>query len=388
MERLAQPIRVARVIARMNVGGPAWQVSVLTRGLQEPEFETILLCGTVSDGEADFVALRTPDLTFRLVPGMGRSVRVLGDVRSLIWLVREFRRFRPDIVHTHTAKAGAVGRLAAVLARVPIKVHTYHGHLLRGYFGRGVTRIVIVIEQLLGRMTSGFVAVGSQVRDDLLEVGIGRPDRFSVISPGVSQPASMGSAEARREIGLRSDEKVVLFVGRFTGIKRVDRLIEAFRLVIEATPSAVLLLVGDGELELGLREQASDLGALVRFEGWQSNLAPYYAAADVAVLSSDNEGMPVTLIEASMAGIPCVTTRVGSAAEVVEDGSTGFVVEPTAQSIADALIRLLNDDELRHAMGARAASRAHDLFGQERLLEDHRRLYRRLMGRPEVASAS
>ncbi|MFM8649467.1 MAG: glycosyltransferase, partial [Actinomycetota bacterium] len=316
------------------------------------------------------------------------SVRVLGDLQAFAQLVIMLHRVRPDIVHTHTAKAGVVGRIAAIVARVPIRVHTFHGHLLHGYFSPRVTRLVVLVERVLAQKTTALVAVGAQVRDDLLAAGIGRPDQFTVIPPGVESPASIDRMVARRDLGIHESDRVVLFVGRLTAIKRVDRLIEAFRAVVAKVPSALLVVVGDGELLTEFRMATRDLGDRVRFVGWQADLAPYYAASDVVALTSDNEGMPVSLIEASMAGRACVTTNVGSAREVVESGVTGFVVAKDSALVADAIVRVLSDDEVRHGMGRAAHERAERLFGEARLAEDHRRLYRRLMGRPEIESSS
>jgi len=383
-----RPITIVRVIARMNVGGPAWQVSVLQRRLSPPEFSSTLVCGRVSGGERDFIELRDPDLAHVELRTLGRSVRLVGDVITFVRLLALFRKTRPDIVHTHTAKAGVVGRLAAVAARVPVRVHTFHGHLLKGYFSPQLTRVVVLVERFLARRTTALVAVGSQVRDDLLVVGIGRPEQFTVIPPGVERPRPVDVSMARQQLGLGAGDEVIVFVGRLTAIKRPDRLIEAFRLVLEQQSSAVLLVVGDGELLDVTRESARDLGDRVRFAGWQADLAPYYAAADEVVLTSDNEGMPVSLIEASMAGRPCVTTDVGSAREVVDSGRTGLVVATNAEAVADALLSLLSDRGLRESMGAAAREHAERNFGDERLAEDHRRLYRRLMGRPEIESGA
>jgi len=374
-----RPVRVLRVIARMNVGGPAWQVSVLTRGLTEPEFYTQLVCGTVEPGEADFLELRDPSLPVTRLASLGRSVKVWGDLKAFVDLVRLMRRFRPDIVHTHTAKAGVLGRLAAVVARVPVRVHTFHGHVLHGYFSPRVTAAVRVVERLLARRTTAIVAVGSQVRDELLAAGIGHPDQFTVIPPGVAAARPIDRSDARRSLGLPVDAPIVVFVGRLTRIKRVDRLIEAWRSIHGAHPEAVLAIAGEGDLLGDAQQLAADLPS-VQFLGWQGDLAPVYAAADIAVLTSDNEGMPVTLIEASMAGVPCVTTAVGSAGEVVLNDVTGFVVTTDADAVADALNRLLGDGALRGRMGAAAAQHAEQAFGTARLVADYAELYRHLAG--------
>jgi len=375
------PIRVLRVIARMNVGGPAWQTSVLTRGLPAHGIETRLLAGTVGTDEEDFVSLRDPGLPVVEVPGLGRSVRLLGDLRALFALVVEVRRYRPHVVHTHTAKAGLLGRLAAVLSGVPVRVHTFHGHLLHGYFPPAITRLVVFAERLLARRTTAIVAVGERVGGEVLAAGIGRSDQVVSIAPGVAVPVAADPAPVRAALDLPPEVPVVLFIGRLTPIKRVDRLLEAFADVVRRIPDVVLVVAGEGGEMDALSAASSSLGSSVRFIGWQADVHPLYAMADVVVISSDNEGMPVTLIEAAMAGVPGVTTDVGSASEVVEDGVTGRVVPTEAGALADGLVDVLADRPRREAMGRAAAERARSLFGVDRLVEDHATLYRRLLGR-------
>lgn len=374
-----EPVRVLRIIARMNVGGPAWQSSVLTRGLAGHGYETRLLAGRVDKGEADFVALRDPDLPVVDIEGLGRSVRIGGDLRAFVSICREIRRFRPHIVHTHTAKAGVLGRLAAFVNRVPVRVHTFHGHVLHGYFSPPVSRLVRLVERVLARGTTALVAVGERVRDELVEAGIGQRDRFTAIAPGVEEPPAIDREIARQLLGLPLEVPVVMFVGRLTAIKRPDRLVEAFGMVLERIPEAVLAVAGEGELFEEIRRSVERLGDSVRLLGWQSDVGRLYAAADLVVISSDNEGMPMTLIEAAMAGVPGVTTDVGSASEVVVHGSTGLVVAPDARDLADAIIVLLVDDDRRSDMGRAAAEQAIVRFGAARLVADHVALYRRII---------
>ena len=373
-----QPIRILRIIARMNVGGPAWQVSVLTRGLNQDRFQSRLIAGDVSEGEADFIELRDPDLPVVKVPVLGRSVRFGDDLRAFIAIRHALREYRPMIVHTHTAKAGLLGRIAAATCRIPVRVHTFHGHVLHGYFNRWVTRVIRVVEGLLARRTTALVAVGERVRDELIEAGIGRLGQYVVIPPGVALEALPDRLSARGALGLPLDQPVILFAGRLTAIKRPDRLIEAMALVLEQQSDVVLAIAGEGDLLEETRRLAEPLGPSIRFLGWQKDITGLYAAADCMVLTSDNEGMPVTLIEGAMAGVPSVTTGVGSAREVVLDGVTGLVVESDATAIAEGLVRLL-DDDLRNRMGAAARERAEAEFGTKRFIADHEALYESLL---------
>lgn len=371
-------IRVLRVIARMNVGGPALQVVALTMGLTAPEFENRLLVGSVADGEADYLTLRSPGMPVTRIEGLGRSVKVLGDLWAFIQIVREIRRFRPDVVHTHTAKAGALGRVAALVCGVPHIVHTFHGHLLHGYFSPFVTKSVILAERILAMFTSRIVSVGIQVKDDLLEAGIGRPEQYLVVPPGVSLPNPPSKAEARDTLGLRQDAEVVLFVARLTTIKRPERFIGIARRLVESHPRAVFVIAGGGDLLEELQPSAADLGDRVRFLGWRSDVEVFYAAADLIVLTSDNEGMPVSLIEAATLGVPAVSTDVGSVSDVVVDGQTGILTSTATEELAAAVSGVLSDPALRARMSQAAKERAERLFTADRLVRDTTDLYRSL----------
>jgi len=374
-----RPVRILRIIARMNVGGPAWQVSVLTRGFNDDHrFESCLIVGDVGEGEADFRELRDPDLPVLRIPVLGRSVRPGDDIRALFAIRRAIRKFRPDIIHTHTTKAGLLGRIAAVACRVPIRVHTFHGHLLSGYFNRTVTYGVRLVEGFLAHRTTALVAVGERVRDELLEAGVGQIDQYVVIPPGVALTELPDRASTRAELDLPAEPPVVLFAGRITAIKRIDRLIEAMKLVLEKLPDTILAIAGEGDRLKETRDLAEPLGSSVRFLGWHQNMARLYAAADCMVLASDNEGMPVSLIEAAMAGVPSVTTDVGSAREVVVDGVTGLVVPADAVALAGGLVQLLSSSD-RKKMGTAARNRALTTFAFERLINDHRVLYESLL---------
>ncbi len=365
-------VRVMRVIARMNVGGPALQVTGLVEGLDSQRYEHRLLTGSVSDGEADYVELRAPGLPLTKVRGLGRSPDALDDARALRLLYREMRRFRPHIVHTHTAKAGVLGRLAARAAGSPAVVHTFHGHLLHGYFSPAVTRGVVQVERGLARGTTRLVAVGAQVRDDLLAAGIGRPDQYVVVAPGIALPDPPSRATARSLLGLPDDVPVVVLVARLTTIKRPERFVELARRLAVAHPDAVFAVVGEGELLTTLKEQA---GANVRFLGWRSDVETVYAASDLAVLTSDNEGMPVSLIEAALCGVPAVATRVGSVAEVVLDGVSGWLCAPETAALSAAVDAALRDQPALRRAGEAARVHAAAAFSRARLVADTERLY-------------
>jgi glycosyltransferase involved in cell wall biosynthesis len=371
----ARPLRVMRVVARMNVGGPALQSVTLMRGLPPDRFQQRLYTGFVEPGEADYVDLRAPGLAIHRVPALGRRVRPADDLRALAALTAEMRRFRPHIVHTHTAKAGTLGRIAAIAARVPGRVHTFHGHLLKGYFPPRTVRLVTAAESILARRSDQLIAVGDRVRDDLLAAGIGREGQYTVVPPGTRLGPLPDSRAARQELGLPADGAIVAFVGRLTRIKRPDRLAGVAREVVAAVPGTTFAICGGGELADELSCAAHDLGRSMRLIGWRADVEAVYAAADLVVLTSDNEGMPVSLIEAGLAGLPVVATNVGSVAEVVKDGTTGLLTGCDAGDLARSVIRLLRDDSLRSQMGSAAASWCRSRFGAERLVADVQRVY-------------
>ena len=372
---MTTPVRVLRVIARLNVGGPALQATVLSRGLDRERFEQRLLAGRVGAGEGDYVTLRASDLPVQQIDGLGRDPRPWSDGHAFAAISRAIRDHRPHIVHTHTSKAGVLGRLAAWRRRVPATVHTFHGHHLVGYFSPAVTRAVVEAERRLARRTTRLVAVGAQVRDDLLAAGIGRPEQFSVVAPGVELPTPPDRAAARAALDIPDDRPVVCFVARLTRVKRPDRFADAVLDVARRHPSLVVLVAGEGEELEDLRRRLAPLGRSARFLGWREDVEVVYAASDVAVLTSDNEGMPVSLIEAQHCGVPAVTTRVGSAGEVVVDGVTGLVTAVSADAVADAVDRLLRDPQLRARMSTAARERAAAQFGAGRLVADITALY-------------
>lgn len=368
-------IKVMRVIARMNVGGPALQVTALMRGLDTKHFRHRVYCGPVGPGEADYVDLCAPDVKVHRVPPLGRSVRPVDDGRTLTWLTAAMRRFRPDIVHTHTAKAGVLGRTAAVLARVPVRVHTFHGHLLHGYFSPPKTRLIVATERALAKVSDHLIAVGGRVRDDLLSAGIGRLEQYHVVPPGTDLRPLPDRETARRGLGLPIEGPVVAYVGRVTRIKRPDRFVEVAQAVRREIPDVRFVVCGDGDLLSKVIATAGGLDGTLHLLGWRADVETVYAAADLVLLTSDNEGMPTSLIEAGLAGLPTVATRVGGVPEVVQDEVTGLLAAPRAHELADHIVRLLREEHLRLRMGQHAQAWTTERFGSKRLVSDTRDLY-------------
>jgi glycosyltransferase involved in cell wall biosynthesis len=394
------PIRVLRVIARLNMGGPALHVTYLARGLASRGYETTLVAGDVARGEESmaFVAERA-GVEIVPLPGLSRELSPLRDAVAAWRVAQIIRRVRPDIVHTHTAKAGAVGRMAALLAgpgRRPVVVHTFHGHVLRGYFGRVGTLLFRAIETVLARTTDRLVAVSPEVRDELVALRVAPERKFSVVRLGIELEPRVrfdgDAAEVRRRHGIGADKFVVGWFGRMTAVKRTEDLLTMLAGVRERGVDALLLLVGDGDDRERLEQRAHDLG-LARsclFVGYQEDVAPWYAICDAVVLTSASEGTPVTIIEALAAGRPVVATRVGGVPDVVEEGETGFLVRPRdTHALAERLETLARDPERRAAMGSAGRERTLNRYAVERLVEDMDGLYRELLEEaPATTSAT
>ena len=367
-----------RIIARMNVGGPAVQISGLMRGLSEFDFDQRLFTGFCDDDESDFLETQAPDVSAFRIPGLGRNVRPTDDMQALRALIKEIRDYRPDIIHTHTAKAGVLGRIAGRLSRTnPILVHTYHGHLLHGYFPPVKTRAVTVVERSLARTTTQLVAVGSQVRDDLLAANIGKPQQFAVIRPGLVLPVGPSKAEARSKLNLPKDDPVIGFIGRLTAIKRPDRFAEVVRIINAQRPDVHFLVAGAGDQAESLR--AAIEGLPVKMLGWRDDVETVLAACDSVLLTSDNEGTPLSLIQAGLAGLPVIASDVGSVRDVVVDGETGWLAKPDSDGLSRAVLDCLNDPHEASRRGLAGKAHTNAAFGVQRLVADHADMYRGLV---------
>jgi len=392
-----EPIRIARIITRLNVGGPAIQAINLSERLESAGYHTLLVHGRLGPGEGDMGYLVPRDRSFDIeyVPALRREIAPAAEAAALARVVSLLRRFRPAIVHTHMAKAGSLGRVATLLynatsgRHAPARiVHTYHGHVLEGYFGAWTAGAFSAAEKFLGRRSDALIAVSPGVRRDLLEThGIGTTDRFRVVPLGFDLDvlAATGPAErraARAVLNLDGEAHVVAFVGRLAAIKQPDLFLAAAARVAQADPRARFLIAGGGELETALRTKASDLGLAnrVRFLGWQRDVAAIYAASDLVALTSRNEGTPVALIESMAAAVPGVCFRVGGVPDVITGPELGILVPAgDVDALAAGIRRLLTDEEGRAAMGRRARADVRERFSIDRLVRNLDALYRELL---------
>ena len=383
------PIRVLRVIARLNMGGPALHVTYLARGLASRGYETTLVAGDVARGEESmaFVAERA-GVEIVPLPGLSRELSPLRDAVAAWRVAQIIRRVRPDIVHTHTAKAGAAGRAAGFLYRWLTRrdvrfVHTYHGHIFHSYYGRLKTRLFLFIEKALARTTDVIIVLSEQQRKEIHETfGVGRAEQFRII------PLGIDLAEFGGVVRASGAPSVIGLAGRLTQIKNHDlflRVAARFR-----DTNLRFVIYGDGTERAAIAPRAAELGVVL---AGTRPAAEIYSSIDIAALTSLNEGTPLTLIEAMANGLPVISTAVGGVVDLLgdvkervsEDGAVYEIRERgiTAASNDDAgfaagLRRLLADADLRRSFGEKGRAFAHATYSKERLIADMIRLYRGL----------
>jgi glycosyltransferase involved in cell wall biosynthesis len=386
---------VARVITRLNIGGPAIQAITLTTALERHGFATRLLHGRLGAGEGDLSNTLPPTANAVFLPTLCRPVSPVDDVRTVVRLYREFRQLRPRVVHTHMAKAGLLGRLAATAynwtrgSAPPARmVHTYHGHVLEGYFTPAISSLFLTLERLLARASDAIVAISPALQRELVDTyRIGRTRQYRVIPLGFDLTPfrsidDAARADARARLALNDGIPVIATVGRLTAIKRHELFLEMVAHIKRRHSDIVALVAGDGERRHELQAYAQRLGleGTVRWLGWRRDLATIYGATDVFVLTSRNEGTPVAIIEAMASGVATVSTDVGGVKDVIDSPSVGVLVgSADAAALAEQVEALLANSAGRRQMGNTARQRVLERYGVERLVEDIARLYRDLL---------
>lgn len=371
-------------MARLNVGGPAIHVTLITKYLGPPAYDSRLVAGVVGPEEGDmsyYAAAHGVEPV--IVPELGRELHPLRDLITLWKLHRLMRDFKPHIVHTHTAKAGFVGRLAAWLAGVPVIIHTFHGHVFHGYFSPTKTRLFIVLEQFAARLSDRIITLTENLREALADTYRIAPHEKIIVMPCGLDLAAFAAAQRktgafRHEWGIAPEAPLISIVGRLVPVKNHALFLQAAARVRQMRPEARFAIVGDGELRASLEAQVDALGLrdAVTFTGWQRDVLPVYADSDVLVISSVNEGTPFTVIEALAAGCPVVATAVGGLPEFLAGGKLGALVpcgeaEPLAAAIAATLADPPDASALREEIVQR--------YGIDRLAHDLDALYRALL---------
>lgn len=360
-----------RIIARLNIGGPALHVTHLARDLNPARFETMLVTGQISPTEGDMSDLAA-GLNWQVVPSMGRAVSPLADAATLLKLWSLIRQYRPHIVHTHTAKAGAVGRLAAWLAGVPIVLHTFHGHTFSGYWGWVGSRLAILAEQFLSHFASRVVVVSDRLRDDLIRYGIAPAEKIGVVPLGLDlEPFAAQTPDPNAtDVGI---------VGRLVPVKNHRLYLQMAQRMIADGFEGRFVIVGDGELRAALEREAAELGERLEFTGWRRDLPGVYAKLAVVVSTSLNEGTPVSLIEAMAAGVPVVATAVGGVPDVIRHGETGWLAAGDDVAALAERVRWAVVNRQARDVAARARPEVLQRFSKLRLLKDMEALYDSLL---------
>lgn len=383
---MARPIRIVRIIDRLNVGGPTQHVALLTRRLEARGYQTTLVKGCVAPGEREMAEVISAEGVHPVaIPTLGREVAWRDDPASLAALVGLIRRVRPDIVHTHKSKAGLLGRIAARAAGVPVSVHTFHGHVFHGYFGPAKSAAIVGLERILAAHTDAVVSVSPSQRRELLGYGIAPPARIHCIPLGLDLDRFRwcdGLRGAfRREIGVFPDAPLAGLIARLAPVKGVEVFLRAAAMTLKRLPQARFLVVGDGWPRQGLEAEAQRLGIsdAVRFTGYRSDTDTIYASLDLAVLSSYNEGLPVSLIEALAAGCYVAATRVGGVPDLVKDERLGLLALPgDHEALSGAMTRSLVE---RRRVSEEDRDWICQRYGIERLVDDLDGLYRGLLKR-------
>jgi glycosyltransferase involved in cell wall biosynthesis len=393
--------RVIRILNRLTIGGPLLNAAYLTRYMS-PDFETLLVIGRAEEHEKEAQFLTDQlGISMTYLPEMGRSISPLADYRAYQNLRRLIRDFRPDIVHTHAAKPGALGRLAAYAEGVPVVVHTFHGHVFHSYFNPIKTWIFQSIERYLATKTDAIIAISPEQKEELTSTyRIAPEEKFRIVPLGLDLDRFQFDRASKRNAfrsayGLQENDIAVVITGRLVPIKNHSLFLQALSAAKKKTGQRIVgFIVGDGEMRQAIEQEAKGLGFVFSgtdsrkpeedlvFTSWRTDIDRVNAGADIVALTSLNEGTPVSLIEASAAGCPVVSTRVGGVESVVLEGKSGYLVEHRdVDAFADRLIRLAENPELRNQLGQAGAEHVRSKFAYQRLVSDMAVLYHELLER-------
>lgn len=387
--------RVLRIINRLNLGGPTFNAAYLTKYL-EPEYDTLLVSGMKDDSEesSEFI-VENLDIKPLYMPEMYRELNPFRDYKSYYKLRKIIEEFKPDIVHTHAAKAGAVGRLAAIHSGVKVIVHTFHGHVFHSYFSPVKTRMFLEIERYLARRTTKIVTLSQLQQNELVNTfKVAPAEKFHIVPLGFDlvkfqTDVAQKRLSFRQQYNLADDEVAIGIVGRLVPIKNHDLFIRALKIVADKTGKKVrAFIIGDGEMRPDLERLATELGLynspsgnnILTFTSWIKDIDVSNAGMDIIALTSNNEGTPVSLIEAQASGKPIASTNVGGIENVVLPNQTALLSAPgNVEGFAANLLALVEDPQRRAGMAALGPSFVNELFSYRRLCSDMAALYGRLL---------
>ncbi len=365
----------------MNLGGVAVLLSDLHDLLPSQEFSHVLITGVCADNEIDIFAERENDPNVIQIKTMGRAPSLTRDISSFLSLRRILKTLNPDIVHTHTSKAGVLGRIAAISLRKQISiVHTYHGHHLYGYFSKLIVKLMIITERLLAMKSHLLVADSKQVMVDLTSAGVGIKNSWKVIPPGIRTLIPISRDSARKELRIEDNQFVICWIGRFTDIKNPLLAIQSFQaLPFEFRNNSKLIMLGEGELLEHCKNYSEEHKLDVVFSGWQTNIAPYLASANLLLMTSRNEGFGMVIAESGFFGVPTVSTDVGGVREFINDGINGVLVQAEPEDIASAILVLSQNPTDLAQLAGEARKTTLEKFTLEAFVNGHKRAYRALI---------
>jgi glycosyltransferase involved in cell wall biosynthesis len=388
----SRKIKVLRIITRLNIGGPALHAILLTSGLDKEKFESHLLTGQEGESEGNMLALMKEEAVKPVViKTLERKISWRNDLRTLWEIWKIVRWIKPDILHTHLAKAGTLGRVVGWLANVPVIIHTFHGHTFHSYFSPLKTKLFILIEKWLSLFTTRIITLSSSQRQEILNYGIGNPKKVIIIPLGLDLEEMLKGKQnegmLRKELKVGVEIPLVGIIARLVPIKGHHYFLEAARIVATEIPSVKFLIIGDGPLRESLKTRAERLGLenYAIFLGFRRDLAKIYADLDLVVLSSLNEGLPVSIIEAMAARKAVVATNVGGVKDLIRPGVNGLLVPPKRPDLlAEAIISLLKDPSKRKKMGEIAQKKFAPQFKKENLFKNLSSLYHSLLAEKNV----
>jgi len=384
---LQRKAKIVRIITRLNIGGPSFQTIFLTQRLNSDKFESVLVCGVTDPHEGSMMDLANQRGVKPItISHLHRSISPYHDLAAFMQLYLLLKREKPHIVHTHTSKAGTLGRLAAWMAGVPVIIFTLHGSYFHDHFSPVKTRLFTWIDRVLAHTSDRIIAVSRAEREEILEHKIGNERKVVNIPLGLELDELFTCEEhkgiLRAELGIDESVKLVGIVARLSPIKGHKFFLDAAKTILQSYENIIFLLVGDGELRQELEEYVRSLGIShkVMFLGFRRDLPVVYADLDVLVLSSLNEGLPVTVIEGMAAAKPIVATRVGGVPELLDDGESGIIVSPSdPEGLAEGIIKVLNEPKATEEMGKRGRESAMSRYRIDILTENIANLYERIL---------
>lgn len=381
-------IKIVRIFSRLNIGGPSLQVVLLSEDLS-PKYETILVTGGVGreEGDMSYLLQNSKKCRHIFIPELGRNIHFWKDFVAFYKIVKLLIYEKPNVIHTHTAKAGVLGRLAAIVARVPVRIHTFHGHVFDGYFHPIKTRIVIWIEKMLAYFTTTIIAISPRQKDDLVnKYKITSDNKVSVIPLGLDlkpfRVPTKDTLRVKQQFQLPLDKYLVGIVGRLVPIKNHIFFLNISNKIIHMRQDVHFIIVGEGQYYELIRNEIQNMGISNYFSllGWQKELKPIYDILDVVCLTSLNEGTPVSLIEAQACEKAIVATDVGGVRDIVFPGKNGYVVPlGNENDFVKKIITLIDDVETRQKMGKYGKEFVFESFGKEKLLENIDKLYSKFL---------